>query len=52
MPVRAPKIIDISLAPDASTSKMRIFAGFKKDMQLGIEVLYPAPRMLQSVRSA
>ena len=53
MPIRVPKIIDISLALDASTFKMRTYAGFKKDMQFEIEVIKDYPGGLgQIVRGA
>jgi arylformamidase len=53
MPIRVPKIIDISLALDATTFKMRTYAGFKKDMQFEIEVIKDYPGGLgQIVRGA
>jgi arylformamidase len=43
MPMRVPKIIDISLELDASKFKMRTYAGFEKDMQFTTEVLKDYP---------
>jgi kynurenine formamidase len=53
MPIRVPKIIDISLELDASKFKMRTYAGFAKDMQFEVEVIKDYPGGLgQIVRGA